>query len=414
MRDWPATELGKLCSFQAGDAFSKDKQGATFGDVPFIKVSDMNLPGNEFSILRANNWVTRSEARRLHVHQAGATVFAKIGEALRANRRRLLARPTIIDNNMMSATAMKGVEERWLFYLLRTLDFNAVGRGSALPYLAVSDLKKLVVPHPPLREQEQIAAALSAFDDKIELNRRSNETLEAMAQAIFRDWFVDFGPTHRKLAGTTDPIAIMGNLTPDPARAAELATLFPDALNDEGVPEGWRIARVEEVIDLAYGKSLPKTARREGVVPVYGSGGVGGTHNVALAEGPGIIVGRKGTVGSLFWEPGDFFAIDTVFYVVPHPQVSMYFVWELLRTLGLDGMNTDAAVPGLNRSNVYRLEFAHPGIPPMDAFGEIAGALRSKADANLSENRTLAETRDYLLPRLMSGKVRVGDTGAAA
>ena len=131
-------------------------------------------------------------------------------------------------------------------------------------------------PFLPAKPKQYITEILDALDDKIELNRRMNETLEAMAQAIFRDWFVDFGPTRRKLAGLTDPTEIMGGLVQDPTRAAELAALFPDAFGDDGLPEGWEKRRVEDVLTLAYGKSLTKSVRQPGDVPVYGSGGVNG------------------------------------------------------------------------------------------------------------------------------------------
>src|SRR5690606_9103479 len=98
-------KLGELCDFQAGTAFPSDYQGEISGDYPFIKVSDMNLPGNERIIWYANNWITEKACRKLRakIHPKDATVFAKIGVALTYNRRRLLKQPTIIDNNMMSA-----------------------------------------------------------------------------------------------------------------------------------------------------------------------------------------------------------------------------------------------------------------------------------------------------------------------
>lgn len=225
-----------------------------------------------------------------------------------------------------------------------------------------------------------------------------NGTLEAMAQATYRDWFVDFGPVRRKLAGIIDPVEIMGGLTRDPSEAASMAALFPHALDNERLPEGWRLIKIEQILDLIYGKSLPKTVRNNGNVPVYGSGGVGGFHNKSLVKGPGIIVGRKGTVGSLFWETEDFFPIDTAFYVAPKNNLPLHFVWQVLQTLGLEGMNTDAAVPGLNRNNVYRLETVWPGEKIVKTFGELITPIRARLDVNTAQNRTLAETRDYLLP----------------
>lgn len=273
--------------------------------------------------------------------------------------------------------------------------------------LNLKEIRGLRLQWPGKKRRSAVADFLSALDAKIELNLRMNETLAAMAHAIFSDWFVDFGPVRRKLAGVADPVEVMGGVTTDPSHAAQLAALFPGDFEAEELPLGWHTSRVEEVLELAYGKSLPKTMRTEGPFPVYGSGGVSGTHSEALVSGPGIIVGRKGTVGSLFWEPSDFFAIDTVFYVVPRQGVSLTFLWYLLGTLGLEGMNTDAAVPGLNRNNVYRLEFSLPGSDVLAAFDGIASSLMAKIDANNTEIGTLAETRDYLLPRLMSGEVRV-------
>ncbi len=305
----------------------------------------------------------------------------------------------------------------YLYWLLQTPQYREYCRahstGTTNLGLAREDFLNFEVP-PLNRERQWIVDLVQNIEDKIELNRRMSETLEGMAQAIFRDWFVDFGPTRRKAAGEADPVAIMGGLTPDPARAVQLAALFPAAFGNDGLPVGWSRRTVESIMELAYGKSLPKTVRQDGPFPVYGSGGVSGTHSTALVSGPGIIVGRKGTVGSLYWEAGDFFAIDTVFYVVPKAGVSLNFAWHLLQTLGLENMNTDAAVPGLNRGNAYRLEFAFGSQQLLDEFEAFAGPLRARQDASNAETQTLAETRDYLLPRLMSGAVRVASKVEAA
>ncbi|TIS65602.1 restriction endonuclease subunit S [Mesorhizobium sp.] len=269
----------------------------------------------------------------------------------------------------------------------------------------LTSLRQFRTPLPPLQIQTAIAELLGSLDDKIELNRRTSETLEGMAHAIFRDWFIDFGPTRRRIEGASDLLNILGGFVTDPERASVLADLFPPTLGDDGLPNGWDFGRVENLMELAYGKSLTKENRRDGPFPVYGSGGVTGCHDEALVKGPSVIVGRKGTVGSVYWEDRDFVPIDTVFYV--KSSLPMTFCYYLLQTLGLDGMNTDAAVPGLNRSNVYRLEV--PVAPPelVRAFGEIAGLLRHKVAANDAEIRTLTSTRDFLLPRLISGDVRV-------
>lgn len=253
--------------------------------------------------------------------------------------------------------------------------------------------RRLPVAVPDLATQSIISETVFSFIRKMELNRRMNETLEAMARAIFRDWFVDFGPTRAKQEGR------------EPYLAPEIWSLFPDRLDADGKPEGWNSKRVEDVLELAYGKALTAGERSEGDVPVYGSGGITGYHNKALQEGPAIVVGRKGTVGSLYWEDRSIFPIDTVFYV--RSKVPLTFCFYLLQTLGLESMNTDAAVPGLNRNNVYRLTFAWGADRLVNKFDISVTALRQKMRANVEESRTLAALRDLLLPKLMSGEVRV-------
>ena len=148
---WTCGALGDICSFTAGSAFKSEYQGNTEGDFPFIKVSDMNLAGNEVFIQAANNYISKAQQAELRakLHPLGATVFAKIGVALISNRRRLLTTPTLVDNNMMSASPIEGRTWQYCLYsLLCTLDFNTVVSGTALPYLNVSDLKKIPIVRP--------------------------------------------------------------------------------------------------------------------------------------------------------------------------------------------------------------------------------------------------------------------------
>ena len=256
--EWLITTLEEICKFTAGSAFKTEHQGATTGEHPFIKVSDMNLPGNELFICHAQNFVTREQrsAMKAKLHPAGATVFAKIGVALQSNRRRLLIRPTIIDNNMMSATPLEGnTTSRFLYFLLSTLDFNSISVGSALPYLNVSDLKKMEVSIPTdIATQKEIERILGALDDRITLLRETNATLEAIAQALFKSWFVDFDPVRAKMEGRI-PEGM------DEATAA----LFPDGFEESElglVPKGWQVGSLLDAASLLSG-GTPKTDRPE-------------------------------------------------------------------------------------------------------------------------------------------------------
>ncbi len=275
--------------------------------------------------------------------------------------------------------------------------FNA---GGARRAITKGHIENFLIPLPPINEQRAIAELLGAFDEKIELNRRMNETLEAMARAIFKDWFVDFGPTRAKAEGSA------------PYLAPEIWDLIPDALDDQDKPVGWEPLKLENYFELAYGNSLPAKQRKPGAVAIYGSGDITGTHDTALIEGPAVIVGRKGTVGSLYWEDGPSFPIDTVFYVVPRIG-SMLFSYQRLSVQPLTDMNTDAAVPGLNRDNAYRLEFPHRTEELLRAFDDIARPLWKRRAANLRETKTVIQARDLLLPKLMSGEIRLTEAEKA-
>lgn len=142
--------------------------------------------------------------------------------------------------------------------------------------------------------------------------------------------------------------------------------------------------QLKDAIELAYGKSLPARNRKEGTVPVYGSGGIGGYHNVSLVEGPGIVIGRKGTVGSVYFEKNDFFPIDTVYFVRPKEEVvSLEYAYYLLKNLPLASLNSDAAVPGLNRDRAYSLPVR---LPSLEQQGQVVKVL-SQYDDLIENNR---------------------------
>lgn len=273
---------------------------------------------------------------------------------------------------------------------------------TGVPHTNLGILKKTPVQLPPLGTQRQIASLLGLLDDRITLLRETNATLEAIAQALFKSWFVDFDPVRAKQEGRAPE-----------GMSDTTAALFPDSFEASElglVPKGWRVVRLDSFVELAYGKALKAENRKAGSVPVYGSGGITGWHNQALVDQTSIIVGRKGTVGSLYWESRPFFPIDTVFYVKSRKPLT--YCYLLLKTLGLDSMNTDAAVPGLNRENVYRLLVTEPPENILAAFDDIASVLRASMDENDQQAQTLAALRDTLLPRLISGQLRLPEAEA--
>tara|TARA_R110000787_G_scaffold280022_1_gene390475 strand:+ start:594 stop:1865 length:1272 start_codon:yes stop_codon:yes gene_type:complete len=406
-RDWQWTRLTDVARLESGHTPSRSKPEYWGGDIPWIGIRDAT--GNHGRTIFETNentnalGIANSSARVLPKETVCLSRTASVGYVV------VMGKPMSTSQDFVNWVCEDELNPNFLKYALlaeqRALHMYSVGSVHSTIYFP--EVKAFHIALPGRNTQDGIVDVLSALDDKIELNRRTNETLEAMAQAIFKDWFVDFGPVRRKMQGETNPTAILGGLIDDPAKAGTLATLFPDTLGANGLPEGWSEGRLQDVTTLSYGKSLPKRDRKDGPYKVYGSGGASGSHDKALVNGPGIIVGRKGTVGSLFWEPSDFFPIDTVFYSEPVSPYSLVYIWYLLGTLPLAAMNTDAAVPGLNRDNAYRLGVALTNEALVRRFTDIVAPIRARIDAHDRESQILAETRDYLLPKLMSGNVRV-------
>lgn len=171
------------------------------------------------------------------------------------------------------------------------------------------------------------------------------------------------------------------------------------------VPGGWQLGLLEDFIQLAYGKALKKEDRLPGAYPVFGSSGEVGTHNKYMVEGPGIIVGRKGNVGSVFWTEQNFYPIDTVYYVKTElPLEYVFFNLQRQRFL-----SNDAAVPGLNRNQAYSLPFLKPEDQLLKQFTDQCQPLYSLIRKLNRKNMNLRAQRDLLLPKLVSGEIDVSD-----
>ncbi|MFZ3415747.1 restriction endonuclease subunit S [Arthrobacter sp. 3Tela_A] len=255
---------------------------------------------------------------------------------------------------------------KWLFYALLNDREHIVSRanGAAQQNLSGTTIKSFSYAVPSVSEQRAIAEVLGALDDKIAANSKLAETSSTTSQALFQQLI---------------------------AASSELTTLG-------------------ELLNLEYGKALPAAKRAHGHVAVYGSGGVVGAHNEALKDGPGIVVGRKGSAGMVYWSPGPFFPIDTTYYVDPKlGSETLPFCYHVLKSLRLAEMNSDSAVPGLNRAEALATKVQKVDYPAISNFCAAAAPLFELAAEYEQENRTLAATRDALLPQLMSGKLRVKD-----
>lgn len=254
------------------------------------------------------------------------------------------------------------VDARFLSYALSLPETRAWisqhAVGATMPNLNTQLLREVPVKVPGIEEQYAIAATLGALDDKIKSNRRKVGLIWELASSEWR-----------------------------------------------ALLSGGREAALGSILQLAYGKALPARSRVPGAVPVYGSSGITGWHDEALISGPAVIIGRKGTVGSVHWESAGSFPIDTTFIVEPAkgwPLIACYFA---LLGAGLSEMNSDSAVPGLNRDRALSAEVQLPELPDAQRWAQDIMPLIELASSISSEIDSLAQLRDSLLPELFTDRV---------
>ncbi len=413
-REWVPVSLGEICDFRAGTVFKPALQGRSSGDYPFVKVSDMNLAGNAVCIQEANNWVTTDDLRELRAKPLppGTVVFAKIGEALRQNRLRQVVRETIVDNNMMGAVPrFDRIEPRYFYYALSRFDFSEIAQGTALPYLTVASLSTLTLYLPSPAEQRAIAHILGTLDDKIELNRKQNETLEAMARTLFKAWFVDFEPVRAKMEGRWQRGQSL------PGLPAHLYDLFPERLVESElgeIPEGWATRPVGDFAVLTGGKQLEREQIAPvGDIPVFGGAGVMGYAQNYNADGFVIAVGRVGAYcGQFFSHRGKAWINNNASLIRQRGENLGEWLFLSLRHADIDVIKKGAAQPFVSNGDIAKLPVIWPGEQMVQSFSALVVPILMSQEDKTAESKSLAQLRDTLLPKLISGELRVPDAEA--
>ncbi len=321
------------------------------------------------------------------------------------------------------------VDYRYLYYGL----LDAIGvaerlnRGSSNPLVTQKDLALLQISLPPLPEQRAIAHILGTLDDKIELLQRMSETLEQMARAIFKAWFVDFEPVRAKMEGRWKRGQSL------PGLPAHLYDLFPDRLVDSElgeIPEGWEVVQLSEIFEIN-----PHRRLRKGEVAPY----LDMVNMPTQGHMPSTVVPRPFSSGSRFMNgdtllaritpclengktafvnflaPGEVGWGSTEFIVLrPKPPLPPEFGYCLarhsdFREFAIQSMTGTSGRQRVQPEALALYQLAMPPEPIAQAFGRFVQPLFAKASHASSESRTLAALRDALLPKLISGEIRVKD-----
>lgn len=399
MAEWQEVRLGDLIELQRG--FDLPKQKRASGSIPIVSSSGIS----DYHI-------------EVKVPPPGVVTgrYGTVGQVF------YLDQPFWPLNTTLWVKNFKGNDPKFVYYFLHTVDFNSCADKSSVPGVNRNDLHLLPAIIPPLSEQQAIAEVLSALDEKIELNRRMNATLEAMARALFKSWFVDFIPVRAKMEGRT----------PD-GLSADIAAMFPDTLVDSPlgeIPKGWAVKTLADIVQLNPSERIPKDSVAPyldmAALPTAGffpeeprprkvsSGSRFKNGDTLLARiTPCLENGKTAYITELEeqqigWGSTEFIVMRPK---APCPPEYGYLLArdENFRTFAIQSMTGSSGRQRVPVEALGRYEIVTPSAPLMEKFAIFVQPMFEKSIAAMRENQTLSQLRDTLLPKLISGHLRVTD-----
>lgn len=384
--EWKEVRLGDVCEiygrigfrgYTTNDLVDTPKEGA-------ISLSPKNIINGELNLDKCTyiKWDKYYESPEIMINP-NEIIITKTGSSVgRTTFVRRVVHPMALNPQLV---VLKNISENaeFLSYYIKSALFQSVLKsivvGSAIPTLSQKNLANLIINVPKeVAYQRRIASILSSLDRKIELNNKINADLEEMAQAIFKNWFVDFEPF--KDGKFVD---------------SELGM----------IPEGWKVGCLGDLITIKYGKDHKKL--EDGTFPVYGSGGFMRFVNSWLYNGESVLIPRKGTLDNIMYVSEKFWTVDTMFFSVPKMDYVMKYVYNYIKRFDFSKMNEGTSVPSNTAARLNKMQILIPTHEVLEMYDETLCPIYNKRKMNDKESRTLSTLRDTLLPRLMSGELEV-------
>lgn len=413
--DWTAMTLGSVTHFTSGGTPSKQNAAYWSGCIPWLSAKDMK----SFYIDDTEDHITQEGLENGSRLAPAGTVFLLARGMTLLNDVPICVsrRPMAFNQDVKGLTVDDGfLIPEFLPYLLlghkaTLLDLvDLAGHGTGR--LNTDELKSLRISVPPKVEQRLIANVLRSLDDKIELNRKMNETLEATARMLFRSWFVDFDPVRAKSEDR------------DFGLPSKILALFPDSFQPSKlgeIPTGWSTANIYELADVIYGapfssalynaeklgKPLIRIRDLRDEAPEVFTSEI---HPKGYTVMPGdIVVGMDGEFRAYVWGGKPAWLNQRVCVFKPKRTPDAAFVLNSIASLlaFVEATETATTVIHLGKSDIDQFVLLLPTHDVLDVFAKIAQPLYDKIVFTKRESRTLVELRDTLLPQLISGELRV-------
>ncbi|WP_183137136.1 restriction endonuclease subunit S [Streptococcus salivarius] len=293
----------------------------------------------------------------------------------------LVVRPNdVIDNNFLYYAL---TQDSFFEYVMKG------SKGTKMPRGDKSQIMNFVIPDLEIDEQIKIGKLLKSIDQKIQINNQINQELEALAKTLYDYWFVQFNfPDQNgkpyKLSG--------GKMVYNPELKRE-------------IPEGWGVEKLSHFLTIKNGKDHKHL--QDGKFAVYGSGGIMRTVTDYLYSGESILFPRKGTLNNVMYVNEKFWTVDTMFYSEVNKNNSALYVFYSVKDIDFNKLNTGTGVPSMTSSVLYDLNIIVPEENILEKFNTIVKRNYETIKLNNNQNQKLIQLRDWLLPMLMNGQVKV-------
>ena len=306
--------------------------------------------------------------------------------------------PARVNQHVAIIRCISNVDCHYVFYYLENLKpylLKICGVGGTRNALTKEAIEKLEIHLPEISTQQKIASVLSALDSKIELNNRINAELEAMAKTLYDYWFVQFDFPDK-------------NGKPYKSNGGKM--VWNEELKRE-IPEGWEVNEIEAFAQFVNGKGIKKEdVNDSGNYAVYGSNGITGFTNKILFKEPVIAIGRVGAnYGEVHYSIAPCWISDNAVTAQPYKTFYLWWLIDTLKRINYLKIAGGSAQPLITQGQLKKLKFAVPKDTLFKDFDEIVNPIYMQLNLNIKQNQKLTELRDWLLPMLMNGQVKVSE-----
>ena len=380
MQEWKTYRIGDICKRVCSGGTPKSTEPSYYdGEIPWLNTKEIifnRISSTEKHITQSG--LDNSSAKWIDKNSVIVAMYGATAAKVAINTIPLTTNQACCNLSIDETKA----DYRFVYYWLcsRYTELASLANDGAQQNLNAQQIKDFEIKLPEIHTQQKIADLLWSIDNKIICNKSIKDNLEQQAQALYKSWFIDFEPF--KDQGVVD---------------SEIGL----------IPEGWHCTTLSEFLSIKYGKDHKKLS--EGIIPVYGSGGLMRYVDTKLHEGEAVLIPRKGSLNNVLYVNEAFWTVDTMFYSIPKQEDSCIYTYLFLANKDLASMNAGSAVPSMTTDILNNMPITAPPAEVLKQFNNICDVYFSRINQNNIENANLSNQRDTLLPKLMSGELKINE-----